>query len=99
MVTGLASDKTPLRAPDVIAAIPQFLTTSIPINLGGGTNESLVIMGNFARLMIGVRSELRIRVLDQRFADNLQVGFLAYLRYDIGIEHPESFCVLSGVTA
>jgi len=99
MVTGLTSDKTPLRPPDVVAAIPQFITTSIPINLGGGSNESLVIMGNFARLLIGVRSALRIEVLRELYMGNMQYGICAYLRADVAVEHPESFCVLSGVTA
>ena len=99
MVTGLSSDKTPLVAPSVVASIPQFITTTIPINLGGGGAESLVIMGNFARLLIGVRSSLRVEVLRELYAGNHQYGFLAHcgrtLRWSI---RKVSAC-WSGVTA
>jgi HK97 family phage major capsid protein len=98
MKTGLTSDKTSLQKPPVLADIPIMQTTSVPITLGSGS-DSIVIMGNFARLMIGVRSSLRVEVLRELYAGSHQYGFAAHLRADIAIEHPESFCVLSGVTA
>ena len=99
MKTGLTGDKTPLQKPSVLQDIPIMATTSIPINLGGGGAESLVIMGNFSRLLIGVRSSLRVEILRELYAGNHQYGFIAHLRADIAVEHPESFAVLSGVTA
>jgi len=98
MKTGLTNDKTPLQKPTVLQDIPIMPTTSVPITLVGGA-ESIVIMGNFARLMIGVRSALRVEVLRELYAGNHQYGFIAHLRADVAVEHPESFCVLSGVTA
>lgn len=98
MPTGISGDKTPLVPPPVVAAVPFMQTTSIPVNLGGGGNESIVIVGNFARLMIGIRSSLRVEILRELYAGNHQYGFVAHLRADVAVEHPESFAVLSGVT-
>lgn len=41
---------------------------------------------------MGIRQELVIQRLDQTFAGNLQVGFLAYLRADVGFAQPNAFC-------
>jgi len=97
--TGIASDKTPLVKPAVLADIPFRTTTSLPINLGGGTNESIAILGNFSRLMFGVRSALRVEILRELYAANYQYAFIAHLRADVAVEHAESFCILSGITS
>jgi len=47
--------------------------------------------GDFSQLFVGIRSELRVEVLRERFADNLQYGFLAWMRADIALAHAESF--------
>jgi hypothetical protein len=48
--------------------------------------------------MVGIRTDLRFaRVLDQRFADTLEIGLLAYLRADVQLQHPEGFNVITGV--
>ena len=45
----------------------------------------------------GVRTSLRIEILRERYADVLQYGFLAYLRADIGLTRPKTFCELVGI--
>jgi HK97 family phage major capsid protein len=56
------------------------------------------ILGDFSKLVIGIRTSLRIEVLRELFAENMQYGFLCHLRADIGVEHPESFCKISNLT-
>jgi hypothetical protein len=40
---------------------------------------------------------LRIEFLRERYADNLQFGFLAYLRADVAVKHAASFCSIVGI--
>jgi HK97 family phage major capsid protein len=87
----------PLRVPPKIEAIPFLQTSAVPKNGGVGANESSIIGGYFPHLLIGMRSELRIEILRERYADNMQYGFLAHLRADVQLEHPESFTKITGI--
>lgn len=77
----------------------QFLTTTqIPITLGTGT-DSLMITGDFKQAVIAIRTQLRIEVLKEAFADKLQYGFLAFMRADFAPEWDEAFAQITGVQA
>ena len=52
---------------------------------------------DFTRLIFGVRQELRIDIARDRYIDHLQYAFVAHLRADIALTHPESFCKLIGI--
>lgn len=88
----------PKMMPEALRNVPMLTTTKIPTDLGTGTDESIILGGDWRRLMVGVRSELRIEVLRERFADNMQVAFIAHLRADIAAEHQAAFTKLAGVT-
>ena len=64
-----------------------------------GSNESTVICGNFANLMIGLRNDIRIEILKERYADTHQYGFVAVARFDVGVSHASAFHTITGVTA
>jgi HK97 family phage major capsid protein len=64
---------------------------------GTATDASAIVMGDFRELWLGIRLQLRIEVLKERYADNLQMGFLAWLRADIQLAHPESFAKITGI--
>lgn len=89
----------PLQPPPALVGLPSLVTTSIPINQtqGTGTLCSTIIAGDFSQLLIGIRQELRIEVLRELFAANHQYAFVAHLRADIAVAHPESFCKLTGI--
>jgi HK97 family phage major capsid protein len=90
----------PMRKPDLIATLPFLATTSIPNNQTQGTSSlaSEAIVGNFANLLFGIRNSLRIRILQERFlGDTLEYGFLAFLRADVQLAHPQSFCEIVGI--
>ena len=74
----------PLSKPPVIASLPLLDTTK--------ATEGELLVGDFTRLMIGIRQEMTIRILTERFADTLQVGFLCSLRADCAVEQPKAFC-------
>ncbi|MES9987060.1 MAG: phage major capsid protein [Candidatus Thiodiazotropha endolucinida] len=89
----------PLQRPSMIKDLPFLSTTTMPITETHGTanNASSIIVGDFSQLWIGIRQQLRIEVLREKFMDNLQVGFIAHLRADVAPAHPQSFCHVQGV--
>jgi HK97 family phage major capsid protein len=90
----------PMRKPDILANVPFLATTSVPINQTHGTSNvaSEAIVGDFRQLMFGLRTSLRIQLLQERFlGDNMQLGFLADLRVDVALRHPQSFCEVVGI--
>jgi len=79
-----------LAKPPVLADIPLMQTMSM--------DDDTAIIGNFARLIIGIRTSLRIEILRELYAENMQYAFLVHLRADIAVEHPESFCKVTNLT-
>ncbi len=94
----LSGDGQPLIVPPAIANIPMLTTTKIAINGGVGTNEAKVFAGEWSRLLIGIRHQLRIEILKERYADVNQYAFVAVLRADVAAEFEAAFTVMSGVT-
>lgn len=92
-----ATDGQPLMAPKEIADLPTLTTTAIPTDGGAGSDESTIIVGNFAHLLIGIRSEIRVEVLRERYATEHQYAFVAHLRADIAAQHAAAFHTITGV--
>ena len=88
----------PLQVPPAIANVPRLVTTSIPTNLGAGTNESFILAGDWSRLMVGIRNNIRIEILRERYADTHQYAFVAHLRADVAAEHEAAFTKIAAVT-
>lgn len=105
--TGLAlaklkdSDGNPLRVPEMVAAVRSLPTTSVPIDQTQGTSNaaSSILFGDFTKMLIGMRNELVIRVLNERYADYNQVGFVFGMRADVQLERKAHFSKLVGITA
>jgi len=76
-----------------------MVTSKMPMDetLGTATTASRIIMGNFADLMIGMRTQVRVDVLMERYADYGQVGFISWLRLDVQLVHPQSFAQIVGI--
>ncbi len=92
----------PLMMPPALTSLPMLATTSVPITQTQGTATSIcstTLIGDFTQAILGLRQSLSIRRLDQTFAGNLQVGFLATMRADVGFAHPESFTKIIGIKA
>lgn len=87
----------PVMAPRVVMDVPFLTSTSFPIDGGAGSNESTIVTGAFEHLLIGIRNEIRVEVLRERYADTLQYGFLAWMRADVAVEHAAAFCTISGI--
>lgn len=89
----------PLQAPPALAEVKPYVTTNMPINQTQGTaiNASSIIVGDFSQMFLGVRQELRVEVLRESFADKLQYGFLAHMRFDVAVAQPKAFCAIKGI--
>ena len=87
----------PIRKPEIIADLPFLATNQFPINEGTGTNESSLLVGDFSKVLIGLRSNLRIEVLKERYAENNQYAFVAHMRGDVAVTQPKALCKITGV--
>lgn len=93
------STNQPMQRPPKIERLPFYVSSAVPIDETKGTSSdaSKMVLGYWPELWIGVRSELRIDVLRERYADAHQIGFVAHLRADILPAHVESFAMIDGV--
>jgi len=78
---------------------PFAMTTQIPINLGAGTNETEIYFGNWQELIVGQWAG--IEILPSKEAGDAYTKNQTWIRIitdvDIGLRHPESFCLGTGV--
>lgn len=88
-----------LLPPTMLDGIDRLITNQVPVNLTVGTSAdcSEVYTGQWNLLMIGIRTDLRILPLRERFIDNGQYAFLAWMRADIQLAQPGAFSVDTGV--
>lgn len=93
------SQTNPLTVPDMIARIPRLTTTSASIaeTQGTATTASSILFGDFRELFIGMRDEMQVTLLKERYADYGQVGFLCWMRADVQLAHKASFSRLKGI--
>jgi HK97 family phage major capsid protein len=79
--------------------VPLMKTTSASIaeTQGSAVNASSILFGNFRELFIGIRDQVSITVLKERYADYGQVGFLVWMRIDAQLAHKASFSRLKGI--
>ena len=78
-----------------MGVVPFFGTTSTPINLGAGTNETRIILGRWADSYL-YEGEMRTRVLPDVLSGNLTVRLQAYKYAAVAHRFPASYCVISG---
>lgn len=92
-----------IAPPSYLDEVPRLTTGQVPTNLTTGTstgNTSDVFTADWSRLLIGVRSELRIIVLNERYLpDSGQIGFLCHWRGDTAVTRAKAFDVVTGVKA
>lgn len=88
-----------LDRPQALDDIPFLETTNIPTDEehGSADNASRIVTGNWNDLVIGLRSEMRIELLRERYADSYQFGFLCHMRVDALPARNESFAQITGI--
>lgn len=80
-----------LDKPELIRELPFLETTQVEADEGGSPALTSIWIGDYTEMMVAVRASLRVELLKERFADFLQYGFLAWLRFDVQVKHPGSF--------
>ncbi len=89
------------RAPPIVADIPFFATSQIPINLTVSTSTdcSEIYAGDFTKLTYVMRERPSIMLANQLFAANGQIAFVCHCRLDVAVMYPAAFSVVTGVRA
>ena len=99
---GLAdTTNQPLRVPAMLEPIRFISTSQIPNNLtvGGSTDCSEIYVGDFSHLIFGMREQLSIQTLEERYADYGQIAFVVHARLDVAVTNPKRFAIVTGVRA
>jgi len=101
LVTGITSDKTPLRRPPSLEGMEFLVTSNVSNTLDDGSSPqsgSAVFLGNFADLAMGIRQQASIQAIKaDSYVGNLVLDFIAYARVDFALLRPASFVVLDDV--
>jgi HK97 family phage major capsid protein len=92
----------PLRKPPSVDSLPFLVSNVVPSNLTQGTSGAVcseAYVAQWDQILVGMRTDIRvgIRALNQRYADNLMVGLLCYIRADVAMRHGEAAVVLTGI--
>ena len=95
--TGITNDNTPRPMPSALAGHKLFASSSVVNTLGAGS-DSVIFGGDWGDVVLGIRKDVNVRVLNERFADSLSVGLLVYARVDVGVLRPASLLSLEGIT-
>ena len=87
-------------APPYLDGVTFRASGNVPTNLAVGTSGAVcsdVFVGDWPQAFIGVRTAFRLRVLNEKYADTGEVGFLAWLRADVQVARTAAFAVVSGI--
>lgn len=89
----------PMNRPSMLDNLPFLATNQVSVNLtqGTSTDASDAFVADWSQLMIGVRTQLMIEPLRERWADSGQLGFVSWWRGDIAVARAAAFCVIVGI--
>jgi HK97 family phage major capsid protein len=88
-----------LQPPADLVDLKRLPTNQIPTDLTQGTSStaSEAYVGQWDQLLVGLRTQLVLTVLTERYADLGQIGIVSWWRGDIAVAHPQAFDILTGV--
>jgi HK97 family phage major capsid protein len=89
-----------LTVPPYLEGITRIVSNQIPNDLVVGTSgatTSDAFAGNWAQLLIGIRHNFSIEILNEKYADSGQIALLAWLRADVQVGRPAAFDVVTGI--
>jgi len=88
-----------IKPPTTLDGLPLLATNQIPVNLTQGSSNlaSDVFVADWSKLVLGVRTDVTLTILDERYAENGQVGVLVWFRGDIALTRAKAANVVSGV--
>jgi HK97 family phage major capsid protein len=83
-----------------IKSIPWLYSSTLSnteVQGSSGSVCSSAYLGPWDRMVIGMRIDLQVTVLRERYADFGAIGLQAYMRFSIRTTHPETFVRLNGI--
>ncbi len=97
----LDSQNNARRVPPIVADIPFFATSQVPINLTVGTSSdcSEIYTGDFTKMVYVMRERPSIMLARELYSANGQLGFICHARLDVAVMYPAAFAVVTGVRA
>ena len=102
----VSGDQVPLtgdRTPESIRAIKHFVSNQVPDNLGVGNDESNIVVGDFSKLVVGMRLNIALQAFQAGYDGttdavvNYERWFRAVARFDVGVARANHFYVLTEV--
>lgn len=89
----------PLQLPPSLQSLPMLSTSSLPVNETQGTanNASRVIGGYWPTVLVGIRTQLKISTLRERFMDTGEYGLVAWMRADVALAQPSAMAQVVGI--
>lgn len=89
----------PLMPPALVAGLPRYATKQVPVNLTQGTanNASDAFIADWSQLMIGMRTEIGIDILKERYSDTGEYAALAWMRADVQAASIAAFSAIIGI--
>jgi HK97 family phage major capsid protein len=95
----LDTTNQPMQVPDMLRPMRLLHSSQIPNNLtvGASTDCSEIYVGSFDRMVFAMRENMSIQRLNEAYATNGQVAFIAHCRCDFGVMYPKAFAVVTGV--
>lgn len=94
-----ATDGQPLNVPPMLQTVRMLNTSQVPVNLTVGTSNdcSEIYVGDFTRMAFMMRENMSIQPLNEKYADNGQIGFACHVRADVSVFYPAAFAIVTGV--
>lgn len=95
----LDADSQPLQQPPRLVGIPMLTTTSMSIaeTQGSSSVASSILLGDFREVFVGMREAMSISVLNEKYSDTGEVGFVVHLRADVAVARPAALARIAGV--
>ncbi len=89
----------PLPLPPGLSDITKLVTNQLPVDQthGNASTASEIILGQWDQLLIGIRTEIGIELLKERYADTGEYAALAWMRADILPLRIEAFSGVQGI--
>lgn len=93
------SNQNYVGPPAYLDEVQRLTTAQVPNNLTVGTssNCSDIFTGDWSQLLLGVRTDITVTALKERYMDAGQIGFVCWFRGDVQVARPAAFDIVTGV--
>jgi HK97 family phage major capsid protein len=109
LINTVSTIGTYVSPPDRMASIARYgtaplevyNTNQVPVNLTQGDADTAtdLFVGDWSQLLVGIRTSLDIKVLQEAYAGTGQIGFLAWMRADVVVARASAFDITVGILA